>query len=265
MSLAPLAWSSYVERLNVQTAKAQFDDAGYVRADAYFSAEEIATVRDELERYKREVIQRVPQKFVFYEDKSRPTETLIRLERMMTFDEFFSSLSKSPAINGLADKLLGTECEPNNVQYFSKPPGAKPTPYHQDGQYFMHDKGLTFWLALDDVDEVNGCMYYVPGSHKYGLLPHHKSNALGFSQALTKFPSELLNTDVCMRATAGTLLAHHPHTIHNAGGNRDSTRWRPALGLTFWAKKCGDDVELQARHEEYQEMLAEQLQRDGKI
>ena len=24
----------------------------------------------------------------------------------------------------------------------------------------MHDKGLTFWLALDDADEVNGCMYY---------------------------------------------------------------------------------------------------------
>ena len=29
---------------------------------------------------------------------------------------------------------------------------------------------LTCWIGLDDVDRENGCMYYIPKSHKWGLL-----------------------------------------------------------------------------------------------
>jgi phytanoyl-CoA hydroxylase len=184
---------------------------------------------------------------------------------MQQFDKFFLSLAESSAINGLADELLDLDCRPKNVQYFSKPPGAKQTPLHQDGQYFMHDKGLTFWLALDDADEVNGCLYYVPGSYKYGLLPHQKSDTLGFSQALIELPSELEGTEICMPAIAGTILGHHPYTVHSAGCNRDCVRSRPALGITYWAKDCMADANLQAKHNQYQQSLTEQLQREGKI
>jgi hypothetical protein len=50
---------------------------------------------------------------------------------MQQFDKFFLSLAESSAINGLADELLDLDCRPKNVQYFSKPPGAKQTPLHQ--------------------------------------------------------------------------------------------------------------------------------------
>ena len=29
---------------------------------------------------------------------------------------------------------------------------------------------LTCWIGLDDMSTENGCLYYVPGSHKWGLL-----------------------------------------------------------------------------------------------
>ena len=61
----------------------------------------------------------------FFEDKSRPAETLIRLERMMNYDTFFKELAMSPVFNGLVDCLLSVPCEPNNVQFFSKPPGSE--------------------------------------------------------------------------------------------------------------------------------------------
>ena len=36
------------------------------------------------------------------------------------------------------------------------------------------------WLALDEVDETNGCLCYVPGSHRQGLREHARTRTLGF-------------------------------------------------------------------------------------
>ena len=43
---------------------------------------------------------------------------------------------------------------------------------------------VTCWLALEKVDEENGCIHYVKGSHKFEYRPHGRSNVLGFSQVL---------------------------------------------------------------------------------
>ena len=63
-------------------------------------------------------------------------------------------------------------------------------PPHQDGYYFNldSDKAVTGWLALEDVDDENGCIHYVKGSHKKEeYRPHGKSEILGFSQGVTRF------------------------------------------------------------------------------
>ena len=44
---------------------------------------------------------------------------------------------------------------------------------------------------LEDVDDENGCIHYVKGSHKYeGYRPHGKSEILGFSKGVTDFGTE---------------------------------------------------------------------------
>jgi ectoine hydroxylase-related dioxygenase (phytanoyl-CoA dioxygenase family) len=49
-------------------------------------------------------------------------------------------------------------------------------PWHQDNGYAAVAPGtnVTIWIALDDVDPANGCVWIVPGSHRHGLLAHHK-------------------------------------------------------------------------------------------
>ena len=84
------------------------------------------------------------------------------------------------------------------AKFFSKPPGGRATPEHQDGAYFKLDRleavrrwhavtamlcQVTLWLALDRVDGENGCLQYRVRSHKTGLLPHTRSGTLGFSLA----------------------------------------------------------------------------------
>jgi ectoine hydroxylase-related dioxygenase (phytanoyl-CoA dioxygenase family) len=51
-----------------------------------------------------------------------------------------------------------------------KPAGGADMEWHQDFSYLPLDRadGLTLWIALDDITEDNGCLYYVLGSHALG-------------------------------------------------------------------------------------------------
>ena len=123
-------WRSFAERVDVDATKLFFDEDGYVRLERFLTSEEIVGVNSRLSAYRKTVVPEIPSKFVFYEDKSN-ADSIIRLERMLWHDEYFKKLADSPAFNGLADLALGTSCRADNVQWFSKPPGAKATPPHQ--------------------------------------------------------------------------------------------------------------------------------------
>lgn len=77
-------------------------------------------------------------------------------------------------LNNMLADLIGAESYVIlNNQYFCKPPNYKMTSAHQDNAYFeSNDNVFTFWIPLQDVDLLNSCMFYVPGSHLNGLLPH---------------------------------------------------------------------------------------------
>ncbi len=56
-----------------------------------------------------------------------------------------------------------------------KPPQARTElPWHQDNGYtpLVPEEYVTCWLALDDADEGNGCLWVIPGSHHDGTRPH---------------------------------------------------------------------------------------------
>ena len=46
--------------------------------------------------------------------------------------------------------------------------------WHQDYSYWTRTKPmahLTCWIGLDDATKDNGCLQYLPGSHRWSLLP----------------------------------------------------------------------------------------------
>ena len=112
-----------------------------------------------------------------------------------------------------------------------KMPGdSKETPWHQDLPYWpMHEAGpLSCWLALDDVDERNGCMRFVAGSQKYGQLePIRLANPQSiFDQ--TPDLSEATAPIVSVPLQAGSCTFHNGNTFHYAPANR-SDRPRRAM------------------------------------
>jgi len=119
------------------------------------------------------------------------------------------------------------------------------------------------WMALDMVDEENGCVRYVRGSHTRGMRPHGRTETLGFSQGITNFAQAAdSKNEVACPAQPGDLLAHHALTIHRADANTSPTRTRRALGFIFYGESAREDL---AAHKAYQVKLATEMEVAGKI
>lgn len=243
----------------------QFQSEGYVVIPGFLNAQELEALRMNLDRFIREVIPTIPPERVFYEDKNR-RETLKQFGEMDVYDPYFATLFRGGKLQQIAETLLGDGVVPKRFNFFNKPPlSGKPTPAHQDGYYFMLEpcEALTMWLALDTVDEENGCVRYVRGSHRCGMREHSRSDVLGFSQAITDYgrPEDLAN-EVAIPAQPGDLLVHHALTIHRADGNRSVSRSRRSLGLVYFAESSHEDAaSLQA----YEQRLRAELVAAGKV
>lgn len=60
-------------------------------------------------------------------------------------------------------------------QSVAKPPQARTElPWHQDNGYtpLIPEEYVTCWLALDDAELENGCLWVIPGSHRHGTQAH---------------------------------------------------------------------------------------------
>lgn len=46
------------------------------------------------------------------------------------------------------------------------------SPWHQDHAYWRGSRKISAWIALDDATPDNGCLRFVPGSHRAGFVSH---------------------------------------------------------------------------------------------
>lgn len=239
--------------------RGRFDLDGFVALPGFVSGDGLVELQERLARFLHESVPRMPREAVYYEDRDN-SSSLKQLQHVEHFDPWFSSLLGIGRFRELAETLLGEAVVPQNLQYFNKPPGVgQPTPAHQDGYYFQLRPcvALTMWLALDDVDEENGCVRYVRGSHRRGLRAHARTRTLGFSQGIAEYPTpEDVNGEIACPARPGDLLAHHALTIHRADGNSSPTRSRRALGLIYYGAQAREDT---AAREVYERTLAAEL------
>ncbi|MCC6422866.1 MAG: phytanoyl-CoA dioxygenase family protein [Phycisphaerales bacterium] len=244
--------------------KESFDRDGYVVIPSFLNPLQVAQVQSRMDEFVREVVPYLPAKHKFYEDKDRP-ETLKQLQDLSNHDPFFGRMFFSEQFVGVAELLLGSAVQGANLQWFNKPAKiGSPTPPHQDGYYFMLEpnEAVTMWLALDEVDEANGCVRYIPGSHRKGIRSHARTTTLGFSQGISDYADADYAAEVPIHAKPGDLLVHHSLTIHRADGNTSSDRSRRALGFVYYARHAREDFDRKAA---YQKSLTRELAEAGKL
>ena len=236
-----------------------FQQLGFFVIEKFISDAEVTQIHSEFSRVQKEVIPKMSASEVYYDQKG-DRKSLKQLQRLHVHDAFFNTLMINSPFQEIAEHLLGEPVEGKNLQYFNKRPMvSQPTPPHQDGHYFMIEpvKAVTLWLALDQVDEVNGCVRYLPKSHLHGLRPHAQTETLGFSQGIVDYGTESdMADEIPLCCAPGTLLGHHANTVHRADQNYSRNRDRRALGFIYYAASVRVD---EAAHASYQSSLAKEL------
>ena len=238
-----------------------FEQHGFVVVPGFLSPSELAELQGELDRYIREIVPNLPRGDAFYQQEGRP-ESLKQLQRM-GHDPYFDAYRGQPKWTEFAEVMLGESAEATEPEWFNKPPCTEhATPPHQDNHYFQLEppQVLTMWLALDEVNEENGALRYVKGSHRQGRRPHGATEIVGFSQGILDYSAEDRQAETLVCLNPGDLVAHHGETIHRADPNRSSDRQRRAFAMVFRGASCGVD---EVARKEYQATVHAQHQRYG--
>ena len=146
----------------------------------------------------------------------------------------FHDLIFHPAISKPASQLLNGPVRLWHDQVFVKPENdGGIVAWHQDYSYWTRTKPtahLTCWIGLDDSNEENGCVHYIPGSHKWDLLPRTDlANHMDAVLAVLSDEQRDQFKPVPMILKAGHASFHHPLMLHGSYANRSPRPRRAAV------------------------------------
>ncbi|RAV21464.1 phytanoyl-CoA dioxygenase family protein [Paenibacillus contaminans] len=154
----------------------------------------------------------------------------LRLFNSHKHDSFSRQLMKHAVVRGVLAQLMGKEAVCVQSMYFYKEPGAPGQASHQDYYYIKNDPMtmIAAWTAMEDVvDEENGCLWVIPGTHKLGLLPHGAVKNIEEHESWTE-ETEGVDTScqIPVIMEKGDILFFSELLIHSSNKNRSKDRWR---------------------------------------
>lgn len=183
-----------------------------------------------------------PARQLFYEYNSNestdPEKILFHALGAWRIARGFHDALWNPAFVLPASQLLDGAIRFWHDQLFCKPAqrgGA--VAWHQDYSYWTRTKPmahLSCWIGLDEATRENGCVHYVPGSHRWNLLP-----ITGLADDMNAIQSVLTDEQkscfkpVAVELKKGEASFHHPLMVHGSFDNR-SGRQRRALVINVF-------------------------------
>jgi len=205
----------------------QYRETGFVAIPDMFNADELKEwrrVTDEAVRERitgsREMTNQADEPAVggandYY------AKVFLQALRLADTHEGMRKLMYDPRVARMAATLAGIDAiRIWHDQALIKQPYGNPTAWHLDNPYwsFTSRDAISIWIALDDATLQNGCLCFIPGSHK---TARYENSGIGPQlDALFKIYPEWMKIDpVAVPAKAGTALFHNGMTAHGAGAN----------------------------------------------
>ena len=188
---------------------------------------------------------------LFYEYNSNestdPTKVLFHALGGWRVSPAFHDVLWSPGFLMAASQLLEGAVRFWHDQIFYKPSHhGGVVAWHQDYSYWTRTKPmahLSCWIGLDDSTRENGCLHYVPGSHRWNLLPKTglADDMNSIKSVLTAQQLELFQP-VAIELKKGQASFHHPLMVHGSFENRTDYP-RRAVGINVFRDGVTSDSE----------------------
>jgi ectoine hydroxylase-related dioxygenase (phytanoyl-CoA dioxygenase family) len=202
-----------------------FHEQGYLSGLRLLSDEQVEILRRELATL---VEPAHSGNRLFYEYNSNesvdPARVLFHALGAWRITPGFHDILWNPAFTVPASQLLGGAVRFWHDQLFCKPARhGGVVAWHQDYSYWTRTRPmahLTCWIGLDDATRANGCMQYIPGSHRWDLLPvTGLAGDMNAIQAVLSEEQKKQFRPVAIKLKKGECAFHHPLMVHGSYEN----------------------------------------------
>jgi ectoine hydroxylase-related dioxygenase (phytanoyl-CoA dioxygenase family) len=225
------------ERLRLNQTQIDFyHENGYLAGIRLLDESQVEILRDELATLVQPDHEGNDLWYEYNSNESKdPGKVLFHALGAWRIRPGFHDLLWNPQMLVAASQLLNGAVRFWHDQLFCKPAHhGGVVAWHQDYSYWtrttpMHH--LTCWIGLDDSTTENGCVHYVPGSHRWDLLPI--TGLAGDMDAIEKVLNDqqwkAFNNPVAIQLKAGECSFHHPLMVHGSFENRTDCPRRAAV------------------------------------
>jgi ectoine hydroxylase-related dioxygenase (phytanoyl-CoA dioxygenase family) len=246
-------FTNFTKKEDFEKYRLSDEQVSFFHENGYLSGIKLLD-EDQVEVLNKELAQVMdpqhPGNYLFHEfhsnESTDPAHILFHALGAWRITKGFHDVLWNPAFVVAASQLLGNRA----VRFWHDQLFCKPAKHggvvawHQDYSYWTRTspmQHLTCWVGLDDADKENGCLYYVPGSHRWGLLdkPELAGDMEGIKEYLTTDQKkEFKPIPIELKKGYGTF--HHPLMVHGSYQNK-TERSRRAFVLNVFADGTQSD------------------------
>ncbi|MGI9437201.1 MAG: phytanoyl-CoA dioxygenase family protein [Geminicoccaceae bacterium] len=230
-----------------------YNDNGYLVVQNVLSDGEIQELRQVTEDFV-ERARRVSTHNEIYDLEDSHSAAEPRVRRIKTphvHHEAYARMVSQSNILEVLKKLWGPSIRFDVSKLNLKAAGyGAPVEWHQDWAFYPHsnDDLAAVGIMMDDVDETNGPLMVIPGSHQGPILDHHADGY--FCGAIDPRRGEVdFSKAVELTGPAGSITVHHARTIH---GSATNTSGKPRR-LLLHQYRAADAWPMMAVHQPWKE------------
>jgi ectoine hydroxylase-related dioxygenase (phytanoyl-CoA dioxygenase family) len=219
-----------------------YKDNGYLAGIRILNDNQIDALRQELAAL---VDPAHPGHQLFYEfnanESADPDRILFHALGAWRITPGLHDLLWHPAFVVAAAQLLAAPVRFWHDQIFYKPAHhGGVVIWHQDYSYWTRTTPMAHiscWIGLDDSTRENGCLHYVPGSHRWQLLPRKRfANRMDTVLKSLTVAQRAQFKPVPIELKVGECSFHHPLMVHGSYANQTA---RPRRAVVINAFRDG--------------------------
>jgi ectoine hydroxylase-related dioxygenase (phytanoyl-CoA dioxygenase family) len=170
-------------------------------------------------------------------DQTASAQEILRQYTAIHFPHKISGVIRKflshPKVTDVLTRIISPNVKCMQSMLFIKGPGKKGQAWHQDEYYIpTRDRSLTgVWIAVDDANVENGCLWVIPGSQKDGYIrkriPYHGQE---YADIDVNDLSPYTDADaVPVEIRKGGVIFFNGYLLHSSLANKTEDRFRMAL------------------------------------
>ena len=218
---------------------ADYHEKGYLGIENVFSAVEVRQLQQITDAFV-ERSRTIEEGDAIFELEPGHTPQMPKVRRMRNpvgQDPVYGQALRNERVLDIVAQLIGPASRTNGNKLNMKlSEMGSPVEWHQDWAFYPHtnDDLLAVGVCIDDMNEENGCLMVVPGSHKGKIYDHHQDGC--FIGAVTEADFDD-SAAVKVELKAGGISIHHVRALH---GSLPNTSDKPRRLMLF--QYCAADA-----------------------